>query len=258
MSDPVRARPHIKQLYEKTQAGNPYELPIKQHIFPKRSIERFCSAAGLVQVQHVIQNRLRRAKPVDTTFCAMRVWDAKAERVHKETEDSFQSFASDVIGFRVTSVSQANKYIVDRFFALWKTRAFLRHSERKNLKLNMLPGEMLTKDQEEILEKNGYVFVNKDSEIPHHVANGMQMFLRIGKEMRDLEAVRWGILHALDGNFIVPDNPIFTFIPLTPRIAICADCEGSMISRSVVAEINQYLRKDCVSYFFGLDLSQCP
>lgn len=258
MSDPVLARAHIKQVYERTQDGNPYELPIKQHVFPKRSIERFCNAAGLVQVQHVIQNMLRRAKPIDNTFCAMRVWDAKAEHVHKETEDKFQAFASDVIGFRITSISPENKHIVDRFFALWKTRAFLRHSERKNLKLNMLPSEELTKDQEEILEKNGYAFVNRDNEIPSRVANGIQMFLRVGKEMRDLEAVQWGILHALDGNFIVPDNPIFTVIPLTPKIALCADCRNSMVSRSVVAEINQHLRKECVSYFFGFELGQCP
>jgi len=89
LSDPVLARLHIRQVYEKLQVGNHYELPIRQHIFPKWSIEKFCNARGLVQVQHVMQNRLGRAKPIDNTFCAMRVWDAKTEHVHKKIEDEF-------------------------------------------------------------------------------------------------------------------------------------------------------------------------
>jgi hypothetical protein len=46
-------------------------------------------------------------------------------------------------------------------YALWHTRSRQREIESQEIQLNVAPGNDYTKEQEENLEKNGYMFVRK-------------------------------------------------------------------------------------------------
>lgn len=70
----------VGRAYEKTQKGNPHHLPVKQHVFPVRSIARFANSGGMVQLHNLTTQQTRVAGPGDAMFCAMRAWDLRAER----------------------------------------------------------------------------------------------------------------------------------------------------------------------------------
>jgi hypothetical protein len=85
-----------RRAYEKTQNGNPHQLPVKQHVFPARSIARFANSAGMVQLHNLTTQRTRAARPGDAMFCAMRAWDLRAERGYmKQIEDVSGSGRAD-------------------------------------------------------------------------------------------------------------------------------------------------------------------
>src|SRR5207302_8582442 len=78
---------------ERPQEGNPHRLTIRQHTFPRASIARFANSDGRVSVRHIKSERFR-VKPDHDLFCAMRVWDQRAEAgFHEKIEKPFQSLA---------------------------------------------------------------------------------------------------------------------------------------------------------------------
>lgn len=66
---------------ERVHKGNPHQLVRHQHTISKRTINRFASSAGMVQVVYLPNGKRLRQHPDDTIFCADRVWDE-----HTETE----------------------------------------------------------------------------------------------------------------------------------------------------------------------------
>lgn len=76
---------------EHTQKGNPHQLTLLQHIFPSKSIDRFCNGNGVVDMYMFNHGKRRTAKPSDKFFCARRKWDERAEKGYgKDVEDEFQ------------------------------------------------------------------------------------------------------------------------------------------------------------------------
>ena len=63
--------------FDPVSKGNPHELTIDQHIFPKKSIDRFYNQDGLLQVKR--GNKIFNTNSGnDGIFCAKRVWDQRA------------------------------------------------------------------------------------------------------------------------------------------------------------------------------------
>src|SRR5580692_2878660 len=113
---------------ERTRPRNPNGLTLAQHVFPRRSLERFAGADGRVVVNDLVRARSRRAKPVDTLFCARRAWDQRAETGYmKGIEDEFQVLADALIAGQASISSAAERTVICQFFALWHMRA--RHRE---------------------------------------------------------------------------------------------------------------------------------
>ena len=75
---------------------NPQGLTQNQHIFPKRSIERFCDNRGFVQVRS--GDKQFPSTPKNDLFCANRLWNQQAENgFPKHVEDVFQAVADAII-----------------------------------------------------------------------------------------------------------------------------------------------------------------
>ena len=130
------------------------------------------------------------AKPDDDIFCARRAWDQRAERSYmKRIEDEFQILASTVIEGLLSEIGEAEKGVVDHFYALWHMRARHRTLPSQEIKLpGVTGGGGLTRDQEENLEINGYSFMRPDGKFVARQVNGIQLQMLLGLLRRRVAA----------------------------------------------------------------------
>ena len=250
----------MTRAFEPTRPGNPINLTINQHVLPKASIERFAdSNGGRVQLFDKIRSKSRLAKPNDQIFCAKRKWDHGSEAGYMcGIERRFQRLACQVIAGKVTSIGDSEKSIVDVFLALWRARADQKTEEDREIKSSFVAGIELSKTREENLEKNGYIFVRKGGQLPSRMAHGIEIRMQIRRWVHGLTDAQWGILQADQGQFLVPDRPERTMIPLTPTLCLCSGGQSGRISGQNLAEINRISKAVSVEYYFARDLGQCP
>jgi hypothetical protein len=115
------------------------------------------------------------------------------------------------------------------------------------------------RDQEENLELNGYVFIRLGGRLPARQINGAQLRILIAKYAHEkLSDARWGIIQAQSGEFIVPDVPLHTIVPLTPGCCLISPALNGIILRGNVAEINRSVSAASRVYFFARDFENCP
>lgn len=244
---------------EKPQKGNPHRLRVNQHVWPRRSIERFVDAAGKVTLFDRSRNKVRKAAPNDDIFRVKRVWDQRAEAgFMKSIEDDFQSLADEIIAGKVNSLDQKQKLTADAFYALWRARADHRVAGDDHRLKGVIPPQW-TKDQQEEFEKHGMWFVREDGMMPDRFLRGFLIQRDIDVIVDDLARAQWGILRANQGNLIVPDHPGATpIIPLTPTLCLCWGQATANVGWRHVAVINRYFNAVSHHHLFGRDLSQCP
>jgi hypothetical protein len=85
--------------YVKPKKGNRHGLTVHQHTFPRRSLNRFTNAIGVLSVRRNRASNVFKLKPDHKMFCARRAWDQRAERGYmKSIEDEFQDLAERVLG----------------------------------------------------------------------------------------------------------------------------------------------------------------
>jgi hypothetical protein len=247
---------------ERTRPRNPNSLTVDQHVFPSKSIERFTDQRGRVSVHELHRAQVIRAKkPDNAIFCARRAWDQRAEAGYmKRIEDDFQKIVGPIVEGKTQTLAPELKAPVDRMYALWYMRSRYRELESQEIQLNGIAGDDLTKEQEENLEKNGYLFTRKSGRIPARQLNGLELQLRIDSYARELAGslTRWGVISTQSGEFIVPDVPSHCIIPLTPRLALIGPAPDGMIVERNVAEINRAMRATSRDYVFARDFSSCP
>jgi hypothetical protein len=244
---------------ERTRPRNPNSLTVNQHVFPTKSIERFTNQNGNVHDLH--RAKVFPAKPKKVIFCASRAWDQRAETGYmNRIEAEFQEIVDPIVDRKTETLAPERKAAIDRMYALWHMRSRYRELESQEVQLNGNVGSDLTKEQEENLEKNGYMFARKSGTMPARQLNGLELQLRIDNYARDLAAgvTRWGVISAQSSEFIVPDVPSHGIIPLTPRLALVQCAPDGMIIERNVAEINQAMRATSQDYFFDAIFRAAP
>jgi hypothetical protein len=244
---------------DKPQKGNPHGLSIKQHVFPAQSIKRFTTVGGTVSVRHLATNKLLRLLPEDQLFCAKRVWDQRAEHGYmRKIENEFQDLAKRIVG-GLGSIKPIEFNTVTNFFALWYLRAQWKNQPLPPQPVEGVLGEDLTKDQEEILEKKGVVFIRHDQTIHGRSILGGKIQIGIDRIAVRLAGAHWGIFKAIDGEFIVPDTfARSAIVPVTPNICLVCGKENSMISKPEVAAINRLASAAAIDYSIARDFAECP
>lgn len=248
--------------YEKPQKKNPHGITVNQHVFPVKSIERFASGNGTVEVKLITQNKIVRLPPEDSLFCAKRCWDQRAEAGYmKKIEDSFQSLAAKVIKNKAMHLGEEDSSIATNFFALWQLRAYRNTNPIQDVQLKGIAGgEQLTKDEEERLEIKDYVFARGDNAVvPGRFMNGINIQMGIDKISSQMGKLKWGIVSSMEGEFIVPETfSNFTILPISPRIILLGDSENLIIPRSGVIKVNKIAVSFCRTYYFAKRISNCP
>jgi hypothetical protein len=261
-SEPVEAaaKRSKRARAQRTRPRNPNRLTVNQHVFPLKTMEQFAQD-GRISVRLIVRDKVQPMKPNNALFCARRAWDQRAEAGYmKQIEDEFQVIIAPIIDGKLEVITPEQKPIIDRMYALWYMRARLRDLEEQEIQLKGIAGDDLTKEQEENLEKNGYMFARKGGKLPARQLNGMQLQMRIDAYARELAAgvTRWGVISAQSGEFIVPDLPSHTIIPLSPRLALVGSAPDGVIVEQNLAEINNAERAASQEYFFARDFSKCP
>jgi hypothetical protein len=246
--------------HEKLQAGNPHTLTIKQHVFPSASIARFVGRNGCVDLCDIPRRLVRAATAGDVTFCAKRAWDQRAETGYmKLIEDTFQDLANRIIAGPGLVIGDQEKRTINEFFALWYMRSRHRNMDAQEIQANGVTGTNHTKDVEEKLEKNGYMFSRQGGRVPARQLNGLMLQLWTFRYANNhLPAARWGVIQADDGEFVVPDVPLQTVVPLTPTLCLVSPAPNGIIPKQNVAEINRNVMETSQEYFFARDFWKCP
>lgn len=247
--------------FEKPQKSNPHALTVNQHCFPLRSISRFTDIDRRIAVDLIQHNKVVRLAPDNNIFCAKRVWDQRAESGYmKDIEDKYQNLADSIIAGSTKTIDFFLTPIVNDMFALWNIRTLRRQNPIEDQKINALGMETeLTKDEQEIFEKNRIGFARPDLTIPGRQLSGIHIqtnLIRVRKQLKDAE---WGILVAGQGEFIVPD--IFSnarVLPVSPTICLYSPSENDIIDVNEVRGINRLAIASSKEYFFARDFAVCP
>jgi hypothetical protein len=152
---------HPNRKSKKPQKGNPHGLAVWQHVFPASCIRRFVDNEGFVSVWRCSPGRAIRVRPDDKLFCGERAWDQRAESGYmNEIENNFHSLAEDVVQGMKT-IPENKSGIITKFFALWTLRFNAKVAPRPDQPIVGVVGEPLSKDEEEILERNHIGFIDK-------------------------------------------------------------------------------------------------
>lgn len=245
--------------FEATQKGNPHKLTINQHVFPKKSIDRFSDENGLVQLCRKDGAKVIRVSSTNSLFCAKRVWDQGTEAgIGKGIEDRFQALAESILSGASKVIGCFEKIVVEDFFSLWRTRRKLRAEGLDDVEIQGRHGDFLTKDEQEILEEKHVMFF-RDGVMPGRFAARIHVFGYMNTFRHDNRDMQWGIVRAGEGEFIVPDCfQDMMIVPVSPNLMIIADQPNSTLTRNEVAVINQAAIARSTDYYFARSLPSCP
>lgn len=237
--------------YRKTQKGNPHKLTIKQHVFPVKSIQRFCNESGKVYVYRFNERKSFPKSPDDAIFCAKRVWGHGDEHGYmKLIEDKYQQLADEIMNNGKILFDNAENDIITDFFILLHLRSLYNKIPVEDIKLNGIEGDNLSIDMQEVCEKKHVSYIQSDSTVPGHLFNGLQIQLAIMHFKNTMKNTKWGLIRALEGEFIVPDYFLLKVIPLTPILCLIADNSTGCIPKNQVSSINKSLIDNCKEYYF--------
>ena len=243
--------------HEKTQRGNPHRLTINQHIFPKASIARFAQEDGLITIYLHEQRKTVRLPPQDVLFCARRVWNQAAENgFMKKVEGAFQTLAEHILHSTNPSFGLTENRIVSQFYSLCRLRAEAKQAPTSDVQMKgVLPGNTLTKSEEEILEKKGYIFARATTMPGRHMTS-----IRIHVLVDRLCApeTTWAAVYSRAVEFAVPDSFCeIGIVPLSPNVCLVANQAGGEISSENAIKINRIAIDKSSKYYFARDFAKC-
>ena len=241
--------------FERTRKRNPLQLVIDQHFHTAHSIAKFYNHKDKVEVFEISSGKILERDKRAKIFCAKRNWDERAEKGYMANiELSFHS-QIDSLG----SYSERDHISISRYFCLWHLRHKFHLNRLSDAPLQGIEGESLTKEQQEILEKNFIGYVNENGEIPSRQLTGDQIQIGVDQLMQTFENIKWGLLEAKRGNFLCADAyPQLCLIPISPKHAFAGNLPDKVLEYDEVALANRQSIDSSTEFYFSKDLNKCP
>lgn len=241
--------------YERPRKKNPLEITIEQHFHTAHSISKFYDHTENVEVYEKSTSSTFPRKKRAKIFCTKRNWDERAERGYMV--DIEHDFHEQIDNLGVWS--ERNHEAISKYFILWRLRHQFHLNRLPNAKLNGIPGDNLTKEQQEVLEIRRTGFVNADGEVPARQVTGLQIKIAIDRQMLELQETKWGLLQAKKGFFLCADSyHDLCFIPVSPKFAFAANVPDRLLSYPEVAAINKQSVESAKEFYFAKSLKKCP
>jgi hypothetical protein len=244
--------------FERPSPGNPRQLTVDQHIFPARSIQRFYGPSGRVQVFDRTSSKSFPTVARNPIFCAQRVWHQWAESgFMRDIESRFQLVASAIVSGKIRHITPFESSAITRMYALWLSRyRFQKNDGPDPVIKGVHPERDLTIDSQEILESKGIIFARPDGTVPMRHLVGVNLQWQVDDLTHRLRQKSWGIVHAGDGEFLVPDNfGNFPFLPLSPTTILVYAKENTTLRHTDIASINYVALMSAGRYVFARDWS---
>lgn len=229
----------------------------KQHVLPKKSIERFCNQNGLVQVYLVDKKTHFPAKPSNQIFCVHQFWDQRAEHGYgKSIEDKYQRVVERVIASDSRELSLAENETLTEFYALWCFRTSVgNYIEQMSGKLDAVTTGQLS-DQEKIeIELNHSFYVEPDGYVPIRFKRGLSIEMAINCFTVRNRNLNWHVVKSQTFEFIVSDNPVGDcLIPFTPTHSFSCVADGPNLTEIEMGKINLRAIMRSKHYYFARNL----
>jgi len=242
--------------FEKTRKGNPLELVIDQHFHTAHAIAKFYHNDGKVVVLEKDSGETFKRHKRAKIFCAKRNWDERAERGYMTTiESNFHSQIDNLVSFQ-----ERDHKAISEYFALWRLRHKFHLGRIPNAPLAGIQGENLSKEQQEVLEKNGVGFVNEHAEIPARQLTGTQIQIGVmGLMKTTFSEMKWGLLKAKKGQFLCADGyQELCLIPVSPKFVLAGNLGDKTLDYNEVALVNKQSVESATQFYFAKSLQSCP
>ena len=241
--------------YEKTRKGNPFGLTINQHIHSCFCISKFTGKDNKVEVFFKERNTVFRIKPDDPRLCLQRCWDQRTEQCFMlRIENKFHSVVE-----MYSDPSRRDHNAISLYCALWRARSELINSSPSDVHLIGISNDNLSKEQEEILESKGVLFIRENGMVPSRFSIGLNLQQRTDQLMSTLGNIQWGLLTASSGEFIAADGyGDMPYIPISPTHAFFPNCKDTIISRDNVIELNKESISRSKLFYLSKSLQNCP
>lgn len=235
------------------------QLVRKQHVLPRRSIERFADNRGCVECRRVQESRSFPARPNNSIFRVERVWSQHAEvLLGTKLEGKFQEFANRLLASGSNEVLEQN--VVDEFYALIRARHWAISLPAKDEVINGVSGEDLSDEQRYALEANAVMHIRADGTISARDITGLRMQLVLDRVIDALRALRhpWRLVRSAAGEFVVPDNyGACAIVPLAPTAIIARVPPRGPMFQHELAIFNMLAVRRASSYYFAHNLGNC-
>ncbi|MCW3151962.1 hypothetical protein N8H69_05405 [Achromobacter spanius] len=235
---------------------NPAQLTRYQHVHAARCIKHFAGEDGKVGVC-LLGVAKTRLLPKDPVFCAKRAWSQQGESALMRDNIERRFFSQ--LGRAVHGYPVQDHEAVSEYFFLWQMRRIARERPIPDMKLNGITGTSLTPLQRQRAEAKHVVTIDHDAKIGGQHATTIQILRGVDERMLQYPDLKWGVLKATSGEFIVADGyakPRF-FFPVTPSIALMEGQRDCRIDQDSLRKMNRRSIEESRAYFFARDISKC-
>jgi Protein of unknown function (DUF4238) len=232
----------------------------RQHIFPKRSLDRFCADSGAIQIRWVDGRDSITTGSNNSMFCTpkKRTWSQKAELLYgKRIEDSFQGVIENSIENDLYELSESDSRKITEFYALWLYRCESIEIDYEGQSGGLTP-LVVNKFEKESYEKIAVDFVDGRGALS---ARSMRCYFILGGIMHFLDrhhGLKWFMSKSSRVEFILPDNPggMF-FIPISPHRCFLAGGSSPLLSADDCMHANATMISVAKKYYCARDFSRC-
>lgn len=246
-----------------TQSGNPHNLTVNQHIFPKFCIKRFTDDAGKVHFYDQKNNKISKQNPKNRRFCGQRVWSERQETgFMKSIEDDYLSLINRVYPHITYQLRREDHATITSMFFLWKFRQYrainpIPDTHLKNMLTNSI-STSFTLDQREQAEKVGITIIDDNGLVNGRDMTGDNIQLQVMHYQNYYKDMYWGVLHSQNAEFLVPDTyDDVLVLPVSPFICFVLNFESALVTDQHVYQINKIAVSKSQKYYFARDFSKC-
>jgi hypothetical protein len=231
-----------------------------QHVFPAKSIERFCGSNGHVQVRRLKSGNTFPKGPKSEFFCVKRIWDQRSEQGYgKNIEDKFQELIENVLTNKLKFLPLGGHKTATEFYALWCLRSKIESYDKyAEGKLVGVPDLNLSEEQKIEIELRHSIYVEPDGNLPKRFKRGLSMQMAIDKFLLRKPQLKWSICSSNSLEFIVSDNPEGEFIiPITPKLCLICGFDIIQLTARQMTQLNLNALARSKEYYFAHDLGIC-
>lgn len=235
-----------------------------QHIHMKSCIKRFCkSGTTKVEVKFTRnstitrhhQDEIKIYSPKNNVFCGDWLWDWVTESNFSKTETAFVNEIDNAI--KGLGKPRNHKAISD-YHLLWWSRHYFKHKPMQDGKITGSSSHVLSNEDEENLESNGYKFAN-NGVMPARFLTSVMLWAFRRSKIDCYDGLTWGLVESQDGEFIVADCYQDTlFMPISPNKAFFANYQDEIVTRDTISKLNQLSTSVATTYYFASDFCKCP